>query len=342
MSATHHYCTYFDHRYLPRALALYQSLCTHDGDFLLWALCFDDQTYQRLRVMGLPHLRPIALEEFLYGDEELAAVRGNRSIVEFYFTCSPSLPAFVFKNAPEVQQVTYLDSDLYFFQDPTPVFDEIGSASIAIIPHRFPNSLRHLEKTGVFNVGWLTFRRDEEALACLGRWRSQCLDWCFDQVEGTRYADQGYLTQWPEQFANLIILKHKGANLAPWNVRNYDLRVQDGRVCVDEDPLVFFHFQSLARLVPQIYKINFRRYRSRPTQLVKRHIYYPYLKELERIYSNEKIDQKDERLRWAGDMSYLFLFQRGMPLLSMLKYNVGVLRDRLNGDFLFMKDFKDD
>jgi hypothetical protein len=41
-------------------------------------------------------------------------------------------------------------------------------------------------------------------------------------------------------------------------------------------------------------------------------------------------------------MSYLFSFQRGMPLLSMLKYNVGILRDRLNGDFLFMKDFGND
>jgi hypothetical protein len=140
----------------------------------------------------------------------------------------------------------------------------------------------------------------------------------------------------------LIILKHKGANLAPWNIRNYDLRVQNGRVWVDEDPLVFYHFQSLARLVPHIYKINFRKYRSRPSQLVKRYIYMPYLKELEGVYTGEKIDQKDERLRGAGDMSYLYSFHRDMPMLSMLKYNVGILRDRLNGDFLFMKDFDND
>ena len=35
------YCTYFDHRYLPRALLLHDSLMQHSRPFRLWALCMD-------------------------------------------------------------------------------------------------------------------------------------------------------------------------------------------------------------------------------------------------------------------------------------------------------------
>ena len=36
----------------------------------------------------------------------------------------------VFQRAPEVQRVTYVDADLYFFNPVQPVYDEIGAASL--------------------------------------------------------------------------------------------------------------------------------------------------------------------------------------------------------------------
>jgi hypothetical protein len=239
-------------------------------------LCLSRQCYDWLARENLPGLRPIALDEFESADPELLRAKQNRTIVEYYFTCSPSLPLFVFARAPQADLVTYLDSDLYFFRDPEPVFAEIGRNSVAIIAHRFPPALRHLEETGVYNVGWVSFRRDEAALACLKWWRERCLEWCYDRVEPGRYADQKYLDQWPTLFKNVITLANKGANLAPWNLGNYRVRFQAGHVLVDDDELVFFHFHGFQPISRWVYDPRLARFAARPTRVVCRHIFLPY------------------------------------------------------------------
>ncbi len=149
---------------------------------------------------------------------------------------------------PEIDFITYLDADLFFFADPKPIFEEIGDRSIAIIGHRYPPQLHHLLEFGIYNVGWLSFRRDENGLACLQRWRQQCLEWCYDRAEEGRYADQKYLDDWPESFQSVVVLRHKGANLAPWNLANYRIHRAQDRVWVDDDPLIFYHFQGFTQL----------------------------------------------------------------------------------------------
>ena len=309
----------------------------YDPDFCLWALCFDDLSYKQLCAFNDPDFRPISLNEFLQDDVSLRAARKNRSLVEFYFSCTASLPLFVFGRDPEINQVTYLDADLFFFNNPQLVFNEISFASIAIIPHHFPDHLRNLEAMGIFNVGWVSFRRDEEGLRCLSHWREQCLEWCFDRVEGTRFGDQGYLNQWPELYQNLIILQQKGANLAPWNVGDVPLSVENGTVWVDGDPLVFFHFQSLARVSPGIYKLNFRKYKTRPSWLVKKEIYHPYIQQLEAILSSQNLTVNDERLRSPNDTVSIFSNPFNPSIISFVRKLTKTFKDWIGGDYIFTR-----
>lgn len=81
-----HYCTYFDHRYLARGLALYGSLARHAQPFTLFVLCLDEPAREALSRLGLPEVQVIALEEFEKGDEALREAKQNRSLVEYYFT----------------------------------------------------------------------------------------------------------------------------------------------------------------------------------------------------------------------------------------------------------------
>jgi hypothetical protein len=104
-----------------------------------------------------------------------------------------------------------------------------------------------MEEYGRYNVGLLSFRRDQQGLACLCRWLNQCIEWCYDRLDGERYADQKYLEQWPSLFSNLVVLRHKGVNVAPWNVMNYTFRFRAGAVNVDEQPLIIFHFYGFNR-----------------------------------------------------------------------------------------------
>lgn len=276
-----HFCTYFDHNYLPRGLALYRSLREHCSDFTLWVLCLDDDAHALLTRLALPDVQPIALADFERGDDELLRAKANRSAIEYYFTCTPSLPLYIFVQRPDVAQLTYLDADLFFFASPEALFAEIGDSSIALISHRFPPGQEaQADSFGIYNVGWLTFRRDANGLACLRRWRAQTIAWCSDTTANDQFGDQKYLDDWPELFAGVHLIRHTGANAGPWNLTTYPITRRDGRVRIGDDPLLFFHFQSLKRVRAWFYNPRFPEHIRSVPALVRRAIYAPYIREL--------------------------------------------------------------
>jgi hypothetical protein len=225
-------------------------------------------------------MQPIALEDFEGGDASPLKAKRNRSVVEYYFTCTPSLLLFVLRRHHEVDLITYIDSDLFFFADPAPLYAEMEGRSIAIIGHRFSPHLRHLETHGVYNVGWLSFRRDKYAMSCLEWWRKRCLEWCYDRVEEGRFADQKYLDEWPQRFERVAVLRHEGANLAPYNLANYKLQLIKGQICVDGQPLIFYHFHALKQMTKWLFDSNLASYKVFPCDLVRQHIYAPYIRTL--------------------------------------------------------------
>src|SRR5207237_5145326 len=111
-----------------------------------------------------------------------------------------------------------------------------------------PPSRKHEAKSGIYTVGWVSFRRDADGLACLRWWRERCLEWCRDRHEDGRFADQKYLDDWPTRFEGVRVLQHKGANLAPWNLSNVTVQIREGRIQADEEPLLFFHFHGLKQV----------------------------------------------------------------------------------------------
>lgn len=240
------FCTLFDRNYLSRALALYHSLERQvgTGRFTLHALCMDDESLHVLTRLALPSMRPIALRDF--EDPALLVAKENRSAIEYYWTCTPSLPLDVLRRAPDAKVVTYVDADLYFYADPAPLFEEMGSGSVMIHEHRFPPRLAHYAANGIYNVGWVSFRRDATGLACATRWRDQCNEWCYYRLEGDRLGDQKYLDTWTHDFPGVHVMRHKGGGLAPWNIEQYEVtRDETGRVSVDNEPLIFYHFHGM-------------------------------------------------------------------------------------------------
>jgi hypothetical protein len=276
------YCTYFDHRYLPKGLALLESLRRHCAPFQLWVFCLDEPCRRVLADLGAPELRLVTLPELESWAPELTAAKANRTLIEFYFTLTPFLPQFVMEHSAEAELVTYLDSDLYFFSPAEDIFAEIGTASVGIIEHRFRPALRRLEQFGRFNVGFLTFRRSPAGLAVLEWWRDRCVEWCYDRVENDRFADQKYLDSWPETFPEVHVVQHKGANVAPWNIGNYSIALRKERVYVDDRPLAFYHFHSLKRRAPGVFDPHLHQYETQPSRAIRRLIYGPYLQALDR------------------------------------------------------------
>ncbi len=275
------FCTYFDHRYLTRGLALWESLQRAAGSAPLYALCMDETAYVRLRSLALPDLHPIRLQELEAADPALADVKASRTTIEYYFTTTPALLLFILAQHPEITSITYLDADLYFFDSIEPLFAELGDASVGIIRHRFPPSLASREVFGIFNVGCLIFRNDPNARQVLEWWRERCIEWCYDRLEPDRFADQKYLNKWPTQFTEVTVLEHKGANVAPWNVAQYELSERAGHVFVDEQPLLFYHFHGLRNWRGAVWQLGLLGYRVPSNRVLLERVYRPYVQTLQ-------------------------------------------------------------
>jgi hypothetical protein len=261
-------------------------------------LCFDTESAEHITSLKLEHATAIPLATFEHGDEQLTATKSNRTKLEYYYTCGPSLPLYVLKTYPEVSLITYLDADLFFFSNPAPLFDEIEGYSIGITFQNYPE-YRPAQATGKYNVGWLSFRRDDNGIRCLEWWREKCIEWCYERFEDGKYADQMYLDEWPQLFHGVKVLENKGANVAPWNLRDYKIYENNGCVMVSGYPLIFFHFHGFKQLTRTIYNTNLGLTFKPPSTLLKESVFKPYIEALSScsINNNATSSIRVKRLR---------------------------------------------
>ena len=325
------FTTYFNKNYLIRGLALYDSLMRHSLDAQLSIVCLDGETHRSLERMDLPRLRLFTLEDLEQYEPLLLEARRNRSLLEYFYTLSPVISLFMLDAIPEADAITYVDSDIYFFDDPEPLFKELGEGAVSIIGHRFAQRLAHLKKFGIYNVAWLTFRRDERAFICLNWWRERCLEWCHDYLDNNRYADQKYLDDWPERFQGVVVLQHKGANLAPWNLANYLITEKDGDVRVDEASLIFFHFHRFRQVSAHVYDTHLAPYGAKVSPAARQAIFEPYIQAVRTL--------TEQAQNFMPGISFdLGLRHQNTDLVVRLKRFVRTCQKILNGDFIYFRD----
>ncbi|MCL5666519.1 MAG: glycosyl transferase [Patescibacteria group bacterium] len=266
------FCTLFDKNYLYNGLALHASLLRHCSNFTLWILCLDETAYRILSKLDLKKAKLVSLAEF--ENEDLLRVKQNRTAGEYAWTCAANFCKYVLEKY-QPDSITYLDSDVYFFSGPDEIFKEIGSADIAIIEHRYSKEYSHLEKqSGTFCVEWVTFKNSEEGAKAVNWWSKKVLEWCYARYEDGKFGDQLYLNDWPRRFQGVHIIEHKGAGLAPWNLRNYALQIQGSQILTGGQNLIFYHFHTFH---PISYNLYVRAIGYGLPRQAARLIYRPYI-----------------------------------------------------------------
>lgn len=288
MTEDRYFCTLFDINYLTRGLALYHSILTNCPSCRLWILCMDEITYEILAKLNLSRVTLIRLSEF--EDKELLEVKPTRSHGEYCWTCTASLLLYIFQHYPEVKVLSYLDSDMYFYSSPEPIFEEFGTNSIMIIPHRLmPHKTNMTKLVGRYNVSMVTFRKDKNGQKCLIWWRKKCLEWCYNRYENGKAGDQLYLNSFRSLFKGVHILKHIGAGTASWNIPQYRVWKNNGQIYLDNIPLILYHFQALKiyRPLPFLTSVPIGCYGDRT--IYRALIYDQYFKKL---YEETKLVRK--------------------------------------------------
>ena len=270
------FCTYFDRNYLYKGLTMCRSVIKHLPDSRLWILCFDDTTYDIMAKLELPNVKLIHYSDF--EDDDLLKAKSNRSLVEYYWTCTPALPLYLLNKFPEMECITYLDADLFFFDNPSVAFQEFGDASIFLTEHNYSrNPERNILRNGRFNVQFLIFRNNVTGRGALEWWQQRCLEWCYIRREDGKLGDQKYLDDWTERFRDVRVSNNKGIGCAPWNINKYVITNRNDKLYVDEDILLFYHFQNFIILKPGRYRLT----HEKLPDVAKHLIYSVYIDEIE-------------------------------------------------------------
>jgi hypothetical protein len=146
------------------------------------------------------------------------------------------------------ETIVYCDCDLYFYKDPIEILDYASDKSITISPHwRTIHSISTDElqfnfRHGLYNGGFFVVTQAGNEI--LEWWAERCCVECSASSD-TTYVDQKYLDLVPLYFDNVGIIKHKGCNVAAWNLNYLRRTIEDNKVLIEGEEIIFIHFSPI-------------------------------------------------------------------------------------------------
>ena len=243
------FCTLFDSKYLDKGLTMANSLLSTDNNIFLYIFAFDNICSEILKRMKLDRVMVVDVEDF--EDENLLAVKSSRTSTEYCWTCTPTIIEYCI-NKFKIDNCTYIDADLYFYDTPRILIEEMKNNSVLITEHRYTREYDQSEASGLYCVQFVTFKADKPGLKVLSWWKNACLEWCYNRVEDGKFGDQKYLDNWTESFKGVHVLIHEGGGVAPWNIQQYEIQPKDKKIYIFKEgktvPLIFYHFHGVRSL----------------------------------------------------------------------------------------------
>lgn len=214
------FCTLSNKKYLLQGIALAYSLHQHSKkNYKLYYLCLDEISYTTLITLSESYdfnIIPIKAESIEKHYPELLQLK-NSNFSEYCFSFSSLLPLYIFTTYND-PSVLYLDSDVYFYNSPELIYEEIGDKEVGIIRHR------HIGRehfAGEYNVNCVYFKNSVPAKKVLNWWYNAYktktppeLSTCGDQ----KYLE-GFETVIPD--TDIAIIDDLVGHAAPWNYKLY-------------------------------------------------------------------------------------------------------------------------
>ena len=143
-----------------------------------------------------------------------------------------------------------MDADLFFYQNPKIILNELKSNSVLITEHRYyPATNDH--PSGKYCVQFIPFVNDLYGNRVISWWKTRCIEWCYLRAEDGKWADQGYLNDWPSLFEKIVVMENRGGGIANWNMDGHKffkeksiLQAYNEETKSNID-VIFYHFQGV-------------------------------------------------------------------------------------------------
>lgn len=279
----HNYCSIASKYYSYKVLALYLSIQKHDPDFYFFFICLNEEVKELFTAMNLEKASVISIDSIEAGDQELLKVKSGRNEKEYSWTAKPSLMLYLFENYPELDHIVWLDGDTAFLSSPQPIYDEWGDYSIMLTEEKYSGKFDYMSwYFGVYNTGFLGFKRDDNSIKCLNWLRSKVIEWCYDRHEKGLWSDQMHLNNLSGLFSNVGVIKNAGINMTPFilrrllNEEGYEIEESSENIFVNTTKVVFFHYYGFKFYNESEFDLCFYKDWRFPDKAIKA-IYMPYI-----------------------------------------------------------------
>jgi hypothetical protein len=248
------FCVILSKYRIYQGIALYRSIEYNYKNFKVFILCIDDETYQLCKELNLT--KAILLRDSDLKDERLIVAKEERRLNEYCWTLKPFFLEYVLDKYPSIENAVYLDADICFFSDPSAIFDDNKSYCIQLSEHDFQEANATVEQIcGKYNSGFIVFKNCKDSLDALEWWKDKCIEWCKDGVDEGRFGDQKYIELFPLLFDGVYPIITPGVNIAPWNESKYQYCNRNGKVYINNNKLICYHFCGLRILNKKFYSL---------------------------------------------------------------------------------------
>ncbi|GAC1385084.1 MAG: hypothetical protein NVSMB48_21530 [Marmoricola sp.] len=240
------YCTILATNYLPKALALADSLREHEKSEL-HVLLIDAETSADLpEVDGV---RFLATDSLGVGLAEVRRLAMSYDLVEFATAVKPLLLKALLEDH---EHVAYIDPDMYAVAPLAELSVDLAASEggILLTPHflRPPGpeaftSEAHMLHVGVFNLGFIAV--DRRALDFLDWWWARLREECLFDILGGLFVDQKWMDVGSVYF-RATAWQHPGYNVSVVNLDERTLGRSNDQLTVGDkgEPLRLFHFHA--------------------------------------------------------------------------------------------------
>lgn len=342
----HSYVTLFDKNYLPYGLLLIQSMQENfSSKYCLYILAMDSDCEQYLKTQNFPNVVVESLSSLMDFYPVLKRLKEERTHQEFSWGLSAFSTSYILKKYMP-SDITYIDADMYFYSDPSFVFEKMDDKSVLITPHNYYYKYDQSETSGRYCVQFVTFKNDNSGPLVLEWWRQRVEECCTAKPENGLFGDQKYLDDWLSRFDCVWECDEPGMGLAPWNCCKYELVEENEKFCIIDKltklryEIVFFHFHG-AKLVEYSGRIGIEKREYSIDDAFKKHFYCDYKDRLATY--REKVEQsiilpEIKQIHQIGNLKILLKslknclckFYRGFDIVGSYKnVKAGVMEDKL-------------
>ena len=236
-------CTIITANYLPLAKVLHASLQRQRPGFSLQVLVVDEHNFVSTDTCIIHTIDSLANSAFFAGIQKKY---GHTNADYFRWALKPVFIGYLLEKG--FDKVLFADPDLYFVSNFDFLFDELDKNNILLTPHwatidptENEDSLLSVLKGGLYNAGFIGANKNgADAIAW---WAGLCHYKTEDRKDLGLFVDQKYLDILPVQFEHVQVIKHRGCNLASWNIDTSKREIVDGLLRINKlyEP-VFIHF----------------------------------------------------------------------------------------------------